>query len=91
MLPTDAWNYYIEDFMNVRSRLDESQLIVAELNKQLAGTVTLNLNARRSEQEVWPRGWAGIRLLAVHPSYRSRGIGRRGNTKKNWQKEYGNG
>lgn len=75
MLPADAWNYYAEDIMNVRGRLDESQLIVAELNKQLAGTVTLYLHAHRSEQEGWPRGWAGIRLLAVHPSYRSRGIG----------------
>jgi len=76
ILPTDAWNSYMEDIMNVRSRQDKSQLIVAEVNKQLVGTVTLYLNAHRSEQEGWPIGWAGIRLLAVHPSYRSRGIGR---------------
>jgi ribosomal protein S18 acetylase RimI-like enzyme len=76
MLPSDAWNYYLEDIMNVRSRFDESQLIVAEVNKQLAGAVTLYLSARSSTQEVWPRSWAGIRLLAVHPSYRKRGIGR---------------
>ncbi|MFC1971700.1 hypothetical protein ACFLV0_07275 [Chloroflexota bacterium] len=24
MLPIDAWNHYLEDIMNVRSRLDES-------------------------------------------------------------------
>ncbi|MFC2032418.1 GNAT family N-acetyltransferase [Chloroflexota bacterium] len=76
MLPTDAWNYYVEDIINVRSRLDESQLIVAEVKKQLAGTVTLYLKTHCSEKQRWPRGWAGIRLLAVHPSYRSRGIGR---------------
>jgi GNAT superfamily N-acetyltransferase len=76
MLPADAWSYYLEDIMNVRSRLDESQLIVAEVNKQLAGTVTLYLNAHRSGEGGWPRGWAGVRLLAVHPSYRNRGIGR---------------
>jgi GNAT superfamily N-acetyltransferase len=76
MLPSDAWNYYLEDMMNVRSRFDESQLIIAEVNKQLAGAVTLYLNARSSTQEAWPRGWAGIRLLAVRPSYRKRGIGR---------------
>ncbi|MFC1971701.1 GNAT family N-acetyltransferase [Chloroflexota bacterium] len=51
-------------------------MIVAEVNKQLAGTVTLYLNAHRPKQEGWPTGWAGIRLLAVHPSYRSHGIGR---------------
>ncbi len=76
MLPTDAWNYYMEDIMNVRSRLNESQLIVAELRKQLVGTVKLYLNTHRLEKQRWPRGWAGIRLLAVHPSYRAHGIGR---------------
>jgi GNAT superfamily N-acetyltransferase len=76
MLPSDAWNYYVEDIMNVRSRFNESQLIVAEVNKQLAGTVTLYLRTHSSVQGGWPRGWAGIRLLAVHPSYRRRGIGR---------------
>jgi GNAT superfamily N-acetyltransferase len=76
MLPSDAWNYYVEDIMNVRSRFNESQLIVAEVNKQLVGTVTLYLNTHSSAQGGWPRGWAVIRLLAVHPSYRRRGIGR---------------
>jgi len=75
-LPTDAWTYYVKDIMDVRSRLDESQLIVAEVNKQLVGTVTLYLDGRRPEQEHWPKGWAGIRLLAVLPSHRKRGIGR---------------
>lgn len=75
MLPSDAWDYYVKDIMNVRSRLDESQLIVAEVNKQLVGAVTLYLNRHRTEQEVWPKGWAGVRLLAVCPSYRNHGIG----------------
>jgi len=76
MLPTDAWSYYMKDIMDVRSRLDKSQLIVAEVNKQLVGTVTLYLNSHRPEQEHWPKGWAGIRLLAVLPSHRNSGIGR---------------
>ncbi len=66
----------MEDIMNVRSRLNESQLIVAEMRQQLIGAVTLYLNTHRSEQQRWPRGWAGIRLLGVHPSYRAHGIGR---------------
>ncbi|MBI4295256.1 MAG: GNAT family N-acetyltransferase [Chloroflexi bacterium] len=75
LLPGDTWHRYVEDITNVRSRLDESQLIVAEVNRQLVGAVTLYLNARRSEREGWPRGWAVIRLLAVRPSCRNRGIG----------------
>ncbi len=75
-LPLEAWKFYVEDMMDVRRRFNESQLIVAELDGQLAGTVTLYLDAGHSSQEGWPNGWAGIRLLAVHPAYRGRGIGR---------------
>lgn len=74
--PPGAWKFYVEDMMDVRKRLNESQLIVAELEGQLAGTVTLYLDAGHSSQEGWPKGWAGIRLLSVHPAYRGRGIGR---------------
>jgi len=76
LLPPDAWSYYVKDIMDVRSRLDDSQLIVAEVDRQLVGTVTLYLNTHRPEQERWPKGWAGIRLLAVLPSHRNSGIGR---------------
>jgi len=75
-LPAGAWKFYLEDMMNVRSRLKESQLIVAESDGQLAGTVTLYLDAEHSSQGGWPKGWASIRLLAVHPAYRGHGIGR---------------
>jgi ribosomal protein S18 acetylase RimI-like enzyme len=75
-LPQDAWKFYVEDMIDVRRRLNESQLIVAELDGQLAGAVTLYLDAGHSSQGGWPGGWAGIRLLAVHPAYRGRGIGR---------------
>jgi len=46
------------------------------LDGQLVGTVTLYLDAGHSSQGGWPNGWAGIRLLAVRPAYRGRGIGR---------------
>ena len=75
-LPPEAWKFYLEDMMDVRRRLNESQLIVAELDGQLAGTVTLYLDAKHSSLEGWVNGWAGIRLLAVHPAHRGRGIGR---------------
>jgi GNAT superfamily N-acetyltransferase len=62
--------------MDVRSRLGAAQLLVAELSGKVVGTVTLYLDASLSSPEGWPRGWAGIRLLAVHSAYRGRGIGR---------------
>lgn len=74
-IPADAWKLYLEDIMNVRSRLSESQLIVATLDDKLAGAVTLYLNAPGASRQVWPEGWAGVRLLAVHPAYRGRRIG----------------
>lgn len=52
-----------------------AELIVAELDGRLVGTVTLYLNLSKPSQEGWPEGWAGIRLLGVDPSYRGRGIG----------------
>ena len=39
-LPSEAWQAYLEDIMDVRSRLAEADLIVAELDGKLAGAVT---------------------------------------------------
>ncbi|MFC2047100.1 GNAT family N-acetyltransferase [Chloroflexota bacterium] len=75
-IPSAAWQSYLEDILDVRSRLAEAELIVAELNTQLVGTVTLYLNVSYSSEVAWPKGWAGIRLLAVDPRYRRQGIGR---------------
>lgn len=71
----EAWKQYLEDLMDVRSRLGESDLIVAELDHRLAGAVTLYLDGSHSFPEAWPGGWAMVRLLAVHPEYRGQGIG----------------
>jgi GNAT superfamily N-acetyltransferase len=75
-IPSRHWRFYLDSIMDVRSRLGVSELIVAELDKKLAGTVTLYLEASPSLQEDWPEGWAGVRILAVRPAYRGQGIGR---------------
>jgi GNAT superfamily N-acetyltransferase len=75
-LPPEAWEGYLADMMDVRGRLGEAELIVAEQDGELAGTVTLYPESRGSPQDGWPMGWAGVRLLGVHPSWRGRGIGR---------------
>jgi GNAT superfamily N-acetyltransferase len=74
--PPQSWESYQENIMDVRSRLNESELIVAEVKGQLAGAVTLYLDTSHLIPEVWPPGWAGIRLLGVHLQFRGRGIGR---------------
>jgi ribosomal protein S18 acetylase RimI-like enzyme len=74
--PPERWKSYLENIMDVRGRLSVSELIVAELRGKVVGAVTLYLDGSRSLQEEWPPGWAGIRLLAVHPAFRSQGIGR---------------
>jgi GNAT superfamily N-acetyltransferase len=75
-IPREHWRFYLENIMDVRSRLAESELLVAELNNQLVGTVTLYLDSSSSLREQWPQGWAGVRILAVRPTYRHRGVGR---------------
>ena len=76
VLPPEAWEYYLGDIINVRSRLGAARLMVAESDGRLVGSVTLYLDAAGSSQQGWPGHWAGVRLLAVHPAYRGRGIGR---------------
>ncbi len=73
-LPPEIFKSYLEDIMDVRSRLPDSDLLVAELDGRLVGTVTLYLRA--VESRVWPAGWASVRLLGVLPDYRGRGIGK---------------
>jgi ribosomal protein S18 acetylase RimI-like enzyme len=75
-LPPDIWEGYLQDIMNVRGRLGAAELIVAELDGEMAGAVTLYLKPSPPTREGWPRDWAGVRLLAVRPSWRRRGIGR---------------
>lgn len=74
--PPQVWEGYSRDIMDVRGRLETSELIVAEHAGGLVGAVTFYPNASQSEQEGWPPGWTGVRLLAVHPEGRGLGIGR---------------
>jgi predicted N-acetyltransferase YhbS/SAM-dependent methyltransferase len=54
----------------------ESVLLVAEVDGAIAGTVTLYPDASAIGFG-WPAGWAAIRALAVDPTWRGHGIGRR--------------
>jgi ribosomal protein S18 acetylase RimI-like enzyme len=74
-LPSRAWESYIGEIVDVRSRLGESELIVAERAGLLVGTIGLYPDASRSALEGWPQGWASIRALGVRAGARRQGIG----------------
>lgn len=77
----EAWGNYRADIADVAGRLAASEQLVAELDGQLVGGVTffppgkLELTTD-TDGLTTPPGWAGVRLLGVHPDARGRGIGR---------------
>lgn len=72
----DAFAEYREEQRDVRARLGDSQLIVAAENGRILGAVTFYPPGSDKKGENWPLGWAAIRLLAVHPDARGKGLGR---------------
>lgn len=75
LFPADAWKSYIGEIVDVRSRLGESELIVAERVGHLVGTIGFYPDASRSALGRWPAGWGSIRTLGVVPDARRRGVG----------------
>ena len=67
---------YLNNAGDVWSRQDAGDLLVAELNGEIVGSLTYYAPGPRSAAQRWPSEWAGLRLLAVAPSARGLGIGR---------------
>ena len=74
-LPPEAWQSYIGEIVDVRRRLGESELIIAERGGDLVGTIGLYPDASRSRVEQWPESWASIRTLGVRADARRQGVG----------------
>jgi GNAT superfamily N-acetyltransferase len=67
----DAWSPFAQDIANVRARLHDGQIFVAEREGRIVGAVTVFLQWRGAQSDA-----AGVRLLAVPPDLRGAGIGR---------------
>jgi len=75
-MPPDVWRAYASDITDVKGRLGDSELIVAQEGDRLVGAVTLYPDASRIKYTRWPTRWAYIRLLGVPPESRGKGIAR---------------
>lgn len=67
----DAWSAFAQQIANVRGRLVDAEVLVAERDDQLVGTVTLFTGWRGAQPDSY-----GVRLLAVPPAERGTGVGR---------------
>lgn len=72
----DAFEEYRREQRDVRSRLADSVLVIAEQGGRIVGTVTFYPPGDVKKAEGWPPEWAAIRLLAVLPDARGSGVGR---------------
>lgn len=73
-MPPAVWEAYSRDIVNVRARMANARLIVAEQDGKILGAVTFFADGSKGEN--WPPGYTCIRLLAVSPEARGMGIGR---------------
>ena len=76
LLPPDAWERYSQNILDVRSRMTESELLIAVENGEIVGSATFYPARLMRTQSGWPREWTGVRLIAVLPERRGRGIGK---------------
>jgi GNAT superfamily N-acetyltransferase len=74
-IPPVIFKAYVEESTDVAARWDEAEVLVAEIDGKIAGTVTYYADASR-EGLGYPSDWAGFRTLAADPAFRGRGVGR---------------
>ena len=69
------WQAYFERIGDAASRARKAELLVATVGGTIAGTATLELDGTIEDGRL-ADGQANLRLLAVSPAIRARGIGR---------------
>ena len=76
LIPADAWERYSQNILDVRSRMTESELLIAVEDGEIVGSATFYPHRLNRTQSEWPPEWTGVRLIAVLPELRGRGIGK---------------
>ena len=66
---------YLADLVDVRPRFEEAEVLVAEHDECIVGTIAFYPDVRLEGWSNLPAGWAGFRALAVAPRTRGTGIG----------------
>jgi predicted N-acetyltransferase YhbS len=74
-VPAGILNAYFADLCNLREQWDQAEMIVAEINNRLGGSVMFYPDAS-TEGLGLPNQWAGFRKLAVAPRMRGQRLGR---------------
>ena len=66
---------YLAELVDVRPRFAEAEVLVAEHDGRVVGTIAFYADVRHEGWSNLPAGWAGFRALAVAPRMRGTGIG----------------
>jgi predicted N-acetyltransferase YhbS len=66
---------YLAELVDVRPRFKEAEVLVAERDGRIVGTIAFYPDVRLEGWSNLPAGWAGFRALAVPPRTRGTGIG----------------
>jgi GNAT superfamily N-acetyltransferase len=66
---------YLAELEDVRPRFEQGEVVIAEREGRIAGTIAFYADVRLEGWSNLPPGWAGFRALAVHPGMRGVGIG----------------
>ena len=66
---------YLAELVDVRPRFEEAEVLVAEHDQRIVGTIAFYPDVRLEGWSNLPAGWAGFRALAVAPRRRGTGIG----------------
>jgi ribosomal protein S18 acetylase RimI-like enzyme len=79
-LPGSAgWEAYLARIADVAGRAQRTALLVASVGGEIAGSATLEVDARMNPESTEPLAddEAHLRMLGVDPAYRGRGVARR--------------
>jgi len=76
LFDTESLGPYEEELANVEARRLDSEVFVAVTDGEVRGGVTYVPDSKRAMSEFDDEGAAGIRMLAVAPTYQGHGAGR---------------